>query len=245
MDERFSRHSLSIITTSLCLLIFSCLGPAILPIDNAKSDTQQKAMGQQQEGNVLTLPTLGIKVQYPSNWNGGPIGAGLDSRLYFAPSNYAPQGGPTVYIDVFRNTTLDQLVHMLTPVSPGPKPINVVDGPVKSVPGSFHGNPANLLSYNWKFFPENLPRTNMSIGNSLANATSPPSGIGATYEVLTSNGSNSYLLAYIADKTNFETFFPVAQKIINSFEITNPPSQSIPSDTISAGCVFMPGYCVG
>lgn len=77
--------------------------------------------------NFLTYQnsTLGIKVRYPSDWNGGPI-EGYLTRTYFWPSAYAHNIliSPTIYIDVFKDTKLDQLVHMLIPVSPGPKRIN-------------------------------------------------------------------------------------------------------------------------
>lgn len=253
MDERLSNRFCSyspFLITAFCLLIFSYSPTTVLPINATISETPQKAMAQQQARSILTYTnsTLGIKVQYPSDWKqDAPANegvAGFAGRIFFAPSPYAPQGGPTLYIDVFRNTTLDQLVHMVTPAPPGPNPINVVDGPVKSVPGSFHGNPATLLSYNWKYLPENQPKGNMSFPSTNSSGYNP-STESTTYEVLLSNGNNSYLIAYIADKTTFNTFFPAAQQIINSFEITNPPSQSIPLDTISPGCVFMPGNCVG
>jgi hypothetical protein len=164
------------------------------------------------------------------------------SRIYFSPSNYAPQGGPTIYIDVFKNTSLDQLVHMLTPVPLGPKPIIVVDGPVKSVPGSFNGNPANLLIYSYKYIPANQPTGGNMSFPSAPNANALPTE-SAIYEILISKDNNSYLIAYGADKVSYNTYFSAAQQIIHSFEITNPPPESIPFEMLSAECIYTPGNC--
>jgi hypothetical protein len=213
------------------------------------SSITQNVMAQQ-AGNILTYQnsTLGIKIQYPSDW----IEEGFNwnvfpSRIGLTPSIYGhPQSGPTIYVGVFRNTSLDQLVHMLTPVPLGPKPLYVLDGPVKSVPGSFKGNPANLLIYRYHVLPENQPTGgNMTVGVPIGpKANALP--ISVMYEILISKDNNSYLIAYSAfTERDYNTFFLAAQQIINSFEITNPPSESIPIDKLGPMCIYTPGNCAG
>jgi hypothetical protein len=63
-------------------------------------------------------------------------------------------------------------------------------------------------------------------------------------EILTSKDNNSYLIAYSAEQKDYNNYLPLAEQIINSFEITNPPLHSVPLSTKSEGCVYYPGNCI-
>jgi hypothetical protein len=63
-------------------------------------------------------------------------------------------------------------------------------------------------------------------------------------EVLTSKDNNSYLIAYSAEQQDYNKYLSFAQQMIDSFEIINPPLQSVPEGTISEGCIYFPGNCI-
>jgi hypothetical protein len=110
---------------------------------------------------------------------------------------------------------------MMTPVAQNALPS--LDGQIISTAGTFKGNQAQQLIYNWT--DSNLKYTNM--------------------EDLISNGNDSFLIAYSALVEDYNKYLPIAQEIINSLEITNSPSQEIPEDRIAAGiCQYLISSCI-
>ncbi len=63
-------------------------------------------------------------------------------------------------------------------------------------------------------------------------------------EILISMDNNSYLIAYSAEQGDYNKYLPLAQQMINSFEITNPPAQSLAVDQIQPGqCQYFISAC--
>jgi len=104
------------------------------------------------------------------------------------------------------------------------KPIMALDGSVESAQGSFADNPAYQLIFNWTSNPQNINTTGMSPSAAAAILNQSPTK-NTNYEFLiTKDNNTSYLVAYSADQRDFNTYLPVAQQIMNSFEIINPPA---------------------
>jgi hypothetical protein len=190
--------------------------------------------------NFLTYQnsTLGIKIQFPGSypWNKSQASNTFPNRIYInygynAAGPIGGTGGPTIYIDVFRNMPLQTLIGLATPVITLPP---VLDGHVKSTAGTFNGNPAQQLLFNWTQTYQN---------RLLSDPNAQPFKL-TNMEILVSNHNNSYLIVYSAEQGDYNKYLLSAQQIINSFEITNPPSQNVPEGTLSQACVYYPGNCI-
>jgi hypothetical protein len=119
---------------------------------------------------------------------------------------------------------------MMTPVAQNALPS--LDGQIISTAGTFKGNQAQQLIYNWT--DSNLPNDPKVKPFKYTNR-----------EVLISNGNDSFLVAYSALVEDYNKYLPIAQEIINSLEITNSPSQNIPEDRIAAGiCQYLISSCI-
>ena len=162
-------------------------------------------------------------MQYSPEWTLDPPDNLLPTRIGFSIDS-AELGYPTLYVDVFKNMGLEALKHMVEPLA------SDLDGPVQSYPIEFKGNPAQVLHFNWSASYEN---------HLMSDPNAPPEKM-TNFEILTSKDNNSYLLAYSAkregnnnNRNPFTQFFPIAQKMILSFDITYLPNQSVPEDSIA------------
>jgi hypothetical protein len=175
-------------------------------------------------------------MQYPSDWEVVPAYVG-SSRLYFFISSLSSTGagtlGPKVYVDVFKNMPLDKLLHMVTPVPSTPP---ILNGTVKSTPGTFKGNPSYQLLFDWT-----ETRQNKLLG---INSNAQSINLSNMEFLITKDNNTSYLVAYVAERADYDKYLPIVQQMINSFEITNPPAQSVPEDSISPQCVYVPANCI-
>ena len=126
---------------------------------------------------------------------------------------------------------LQTLVGLATPTTTFPA---VLDGHVKSAAGKFKGNPAQQLRFNWTQTYQN---------KLMSDPNARPIKL-TNMEVLISKDNNSYLIVYNPEQADYNKYLPLAQQMINSFEITIPPLQSVPEGTLSEGCVYYPGNCI-
>src|SRR6266849_655206 len=170
--------------------------------------------------------TLGVKIQYPANWERIESEDDAHGVLFLSPS----ESNSDRFLESFsvssnilfnsNNNSVDELAR------------RAISEHIEHLPDfqlvytkliTVKDNPAYLLVYKY---------TDLVFGKAMA------MDIGMT------NGYNVYVLSYLADPAKFLIYLPTIQKMIDSFEIQNilnrfversvAPSVSLSSDNIDA-----------
>ena len=170
--------------------------------------------------------TLGIKIQYPANWERIESEANAHGVLFLSPS----ESNSDRFLESFsvssnilfnsNNNSVDELAR------------RAISEHIEHLPDfqlvytkliTVKDNPAYLLVYKY---------TDLVFGKAMAMDIGMP------------NGYNVYVLSYLADPAKFLIYLPTIQKMIDSFEIQNilnrfvdrsvAPSVSLCSDNIDA-----------
>jgi hypothetical protein len=161
-------------------------------------------------------PILGIKIQYPSNWiirerpynaTGNSTIASFVSPPQVAPATSVPSGVPQdrflPYVDIFvfdsKNMSLDQLINGSL------NHTNLSNATISKLkPITLKGNnPARMVEYSIIIADRYLfDRT----------------------QVWTKSGSKVLVISYTSEPQTYLTYLPTMNKMIQSLEITGPPS---------------------
>jgi eukaryotic-like serine/threonine-protein kinase len=166
---------------------------AIVPVANVNSTTP-----------LLTFQnsTLGIKIQYPSNWN--KIDHSHNASIPVGAVKFVPPQEKNVNVlvnvnqGIPKNATLERfIIGDLTFI----KNRFINFQLLESRPSSLAGNPAHILVFQYSNF---LPQL-----NTLKAMT-----------IVTVKGDKAYSLSYDAEMSKYNTYLPSVQKMINSTQIT-------------------------
>jgi len=145
--------------------------------------------------------TYGIKIQYPDNWQTKPANGILGEIVFFLPQG-VNQTRDQVELDISvipsRNMPLDPLAQRLFEIYKTILPSLEI---IESTQITFHGNPALMV---------------------LVNSTNPISGIVKSINIFTIKYGNLYLISYSAKPEIYSAYLPIANKMIDSFQIIKP-----------------------
>ena len=201
------RTSLSyfMILTVFMTLIFSVSATSNLVCLQASA--QSTTTTSSSATNFLTYDnsTYGIKIQYPDNWEKKPADGLLGEVVFFLPRGVNQTLEP-VEVDISvlpsRNISLDVLAQRQFETY---KTLLSNLEVIESKPITFHGDPALTV---------------------LTNFTNSISGIVKSINILTIKYGNLYIISYGAKPELYSTYLPIAEKMINSFEIIKPTTST-------------------
>ena len=187
---------------------------ALAAINNGQGIDIQSRIPIQEEGNQTDVgpsvggflqyqnSSLGITMQYPSNWQQEPGNSNSIVRYFISPQESNNDVlADLFYISVYNseNTPLDENVAtMLNSLSQTLSDFT----PIESNPTTLAGNPAHRLVYGY---------------------TDPEIGALQEMQVLTVKDDILYTFTYLAEQSKYLKYLPTALDMLKSIEIGPPP----------------------
>jgi photosystem II reaction center protein PsbP len=178
------------------------LAEAVLSTSNSAGD-QQAQSASATNFTVYKNSVLGVRVEYPSNWTV------VENLTYGKVNfngplpNFLARGGPAAHMSVFLppylNPSVDNIVNSyITRISKTSLNFKLIESNATTIAG----NTAHKVVYTWV-----------------------SSLLGPTESVIvyTINHGIAYSLGFGVSVDQYSTLLPIIQKMIQSFEITNPP----------------------
>jgi PsbP-like protein len=214
-----------ILTFLFMILIFSALASSNLSCLQTMAQTSTTTTTTI-SSNPLTYnnSTYGIKIQYPENWQENPANGFLGAVVIFSPQGVNQTKGQ-VELDISvipsTNMSLDVLVQKELE---NYKSLLSNFKIIESSPITFHGNPALMI---------------------LSNSTNPISGVVKSINIFTIKYGNLYLISYGAKPEIYSAYLPIAEKMINSFEIIKPSVEHNNNNNNLQKTITTPGNVVG
>jgi hypothetical protein len=211
-----------ILTFLFMILIFSALASSNL---SCLRTMAQSPTTTTTSSNLLTYnnSTYGIKIQYPENWQEKPANGFLGTVVLFSPQG-VNQTQDQVELDISvipsRNMSLDVLVQKELE---NYKSLLSNFKIIESSPITFHGNPALMI---------------------LSNSTNPISGVVKSINISTIKYGNLYIISYGAKPEIYSAYLPIAEKMINSFEIIKPSVEHNNNNNLQK-TITTPGNVIG
>ena len=224
----FSKSKLIILSTLIAILLVLMLSGSTntITITSTTISKQQEALAQTNDNSTFKLyenPTFGIRMQYPSGWekvDPGQISHESTFNIivgFVSPKESASDTSPPAAISIgihnlsssssYQNTTLDQYTDVH---------INAVRREQESLVES--------------------TTTTLSAGsnnNTLAHKVVYVNSQGQeVMQVWTIKENKAYHITYAADVARYPDYLPLAQKIIDSFEIGTMSTQEVQQEPL-------------